>query len=65
MAVGHRQGRITPPHPQLRMAKARLKQQQRADRRWPLRNRWLVVKARTREDWHEWLADLIYLVRGR
>jgi hypothetical protein len=48
---------------QLRMAKARL-HQQRPRRRWPLRNRWLVVKARTREDWHEWWADLVYLIVG-
>jgi len=31
---------------------------------WPLRNRWLIVKAREDRSWREVWADLVYLVRG-
>jgi hypothetical protein len=33
--------------------------------RFPVRNRWLIVRARTHETWRELLQDLVYLVRGR
>jgi len=36
----------------------------RHDRRWPLRTRWLIVKARERETWRELWADLVYVVIG-
>jgi hypothetical protein len=31
---------------------------------FPFRHRWLVVKARSRVTWGQWLEDLIYLLRG-
>lgn len=31
---------------------------------FPLRNRWLIVKARTRVSWREVWTDLVYLLRG-
>jgi len=39
-------------------------QARRHAQHWPLRNRYLIVRARERSTWREVWADLVYLVRG-
>lgn len=38
--------------------------ERRHNRRFPLRNRFLIVKARTRSTWREAWEDLLYLLLG-
>lgn len=45
-------------------ARARRRHRRQAQH-WPVRNRWLIIKARARSTWRETWVDLVYLVTGR
>jgi len=48
----------------LAIGRAQREWQRRHHARFPLRNRWWIVRARTRRTWRQVWLDLVYLVRG-
>jgi len=48
----------------LELGRAAREAERRRLMHFPLRNRWLIVRARTRTTWREVWTDLGYLIRG-